>query len=56
MAAESIVLLKNEGNILPLRKEKLASLMVVGPNAFSFDALAGIIMAYPRGWKPSWKG
>ena len=41
LAAESIVLLKNEGNILPLRKEKLASLMVVGPNAFSFDALAG---------------
>ena len=41
MAAESIVLLKNAGNILPLRKDSLASLMVVGPNAFSFDALAG---------------
>ena len=41
MAAESIVLLKNTGNVLPLRKDSLASLMVVGPNAFSFDALAG---------------
>ncbi|HEV9037389.1 MAG TPA: glycoside hydrolase family 3 N-terminal domain-containing protein [Puia sp.] len=41
MAAESIVLLKNENNVLPLRKDSLASLMVVGPNAFSFDALAG---------------
>jgi beta-glucosidase len=41
MAAESIVLLKNEKNILPLRLDSLPSLMVVGPNAFSFDALAG---------------
>jgi beta-glucosidase len=41
MADESIVLLKNAGNVLPLRKDSLASLMVVGPNAFSFDALAG---------------
>jgi beta-glucosidase len=41
MAAESIVLLKNDRNALPLHKESLASLMVVGPNAFSFDALAG---------------
>ena len=41
MATESIVLLKNKDNILPLKKESLASLMIVGPNAFSFDALSG---------------
>ncbi len=41
LAAESIVLLKNDKNTLPLRQDTLGSLMVVGPNAFSFDALAG---------------
>jgi beta-glucosidase len=41
MAAESIVLLQNENNALPLHTASLGSLMVVGPNAFSFDALAG---------------
>ena len=41
MAGESIVLLKNTKNILPLQKDDLASLMIVGPNAFSFDALSG---------------
>jgi beta-glucosidase len=41
MAAESIILLKNDNNVLPLHKDSLASLMVVGPNAFSFDAMAG---------------
>ena len=41
LAVESMVLLKNEKGILPLNKDSLASLMIVGPNAFSFDALAG---------------
>jgi len=41
MATESIVLLKNENNTLPIHTASLGSLMVVGPNAFSFDALAG---------------
>ncbi|HEV2482591.1 MAG TPA: glycoside hydrolase family 3 N-terminal domain-containing protein [Puia sp.] len=41
MAAESIFLLKNENNVLPLRKTSLSSLMIVGPNAFNFDALSG---------------
>jgi len=41
LAAESMVLLKNDRNILPLQKDSLASLMIVGPNSFSFDALAG---------------
>ncbi|HEY4060584.1 MAG TPA: glycoside hydrolase family 3 N-terminal domain-containing protein [Puia sp.] len=41
LAAQSMVLLKNEGQVLPLKKENYGSLMIVGPNAFSFDALSG---------------
>ena len=41
LAAESMVLLKNDRGILPLQKDSISSLMIVGPNAFSFDALAG---------------
>lgn len=33
MAEESIVLLKNEGQLLPLDKEKINSIAVIGPNA-----------------------
>ena len=33
IADESIVLLKNEGNLLPLNKESLRSVAVIGPNA-----------------------
>jgi beta-glucosidase len=39
-AAESIVLLKNSGGILPLRRDP-ASLLVVGPHAASGDVLLG---------------
>lgn len=39
-AKESIVLLKNDG-ILPLNKEKLDTIGVIGPNADSRDALIG---------------
>jgi len=39
MAQQSMVLLKNDNNILPLSKEKYSSIMVVGPNAASFDAM-----------------
>ncbi len=39
MAQQSMVLLKNDNNILPLSKSKYSSIMVVGPNAASFDAL-----------------
>ncbi len=39
-AAESIVLLKNAGGILPLRRDP-AGLLVVGPHAASGDALLG---------------
>jgi beta-glucosidase len=46
-ADESITLLKNEGNILPLKKE--ARLLVTGPNANSMRTLNG-------GWSYSWQG
>ena len=39
-AAKSIVLLKNDG-ILPLNKEKIKSIAVIGPNANSRSALIG---------------
>ncbi len=41
MAAESMVLLKNNNNLLPLRKENYPAVMIVGPNAGSIDALLG---------------
>jgi beta-glucosidase len=39
-ARESIVLLKNEGNLLPLRKD-LTSIAVIGPNADDLQVLLG---------------
>jgi beta-glucosidase len=41
MAQQSMVLLKNSNNILPLDKNKYGAIMVVGPNATSADALLG---------------
>lgn len=41
MAQESMVLLKNEKSVLPLTAGKYHSLMITGPNAYSFDALSG---------------
>ncbi|RFZ94256.1 glycosyl hydrolase [Mucilaginibacter conchicola] len=41
VAQQSMVLLKNDKNILPLSKQKYSSYMVVGPNATSYDALVG---------------
>jgi beta-glucosidase len=41
MAAQSMVLLKNDNHILPLDKNKYAQIMIVGPNAASLDALLG---------------
>ncbi|MFT4154990.1 glycoside hydrolase family 3 C-terminal domain-containing protein [Parafilimonas sp.] len=41
MAAQSMVLLKNDNSILPLDKTKYPQLMIVGPNAASLDALLG---------------
>ncbi|MDB5152387.1 MAG: glycosyl hydrolase, partial [Mucilaginibacter sp.] len=41
VAQQSMVLLKNDHNILPLNETDCPSLMVLGPNATSFDALVG---------------
>ena len=41
MAEQSMVLLKNDHNLLPLNKKKYSSIMVVGPTAASLDALLG---------------
>ncbi|MFT3935519.1 MAG: glycoside hydrolase family 3 N-terminal domain-containing protein [Chitinophagaceae bacterium] len=40
-AQQSMVLLKNSNNILPLSKKQYGAVMVVGPNAASLDALLG---------------
>jgi beta-glucosidase len=47
IAAEAITLLKNEGNILPLKKD--IKVLVTGPNANSMRTLNG-------GWTYSWQG
>jgi len=41
VAAQSMVLLKNKNNLLPFAKDKYESIMIVGPNATSYDALIG---------------
>ena len=41
MARESIVLLKNENNTLPLDKGKIKTIAVIGPNADNIDSLLG---------------
>ncbi|MET0465002.1 MAG: glycoside hydrolase family 3 N-terminal domain-containing protein [Chitinophagaceae bacterium] len=41
MAAGSIVLLKNDKNILPLGKDQYPAIMIAGPVAASLDALLG---------------
>jgi beta-glucosidase len=40
-AAEGIVLLKNEGNVLPLDPDKLGSLAIIGPNAKTAQIMGG---------------
>lgn len=41
MARESIVLLKNQNRLLPLDKNKIKTIAVIGPNADSRDVLIG---------------
>lgn len=41
VAQQSMVLLKNDNNLLPLQKEKLGSILVTGSNSTSADALLG---------------
>jgi beta-glucosidase len=40
-AREGIVLLKNEGSVLPLDKQKIKSILVVGPDAWPAEPVAG---------------
>jgi beta-glucosidase len=40
-AQKSMVLLKDQHGVLPIATEKIHSIMIVGPNAYSFDALSG---------------
>ncbi len=40
-AAESMVLLKNEGNILPLNEDTLKTLAIIGPNAKTAQIMGG---------------
>lgn len=40
-ARESLVLLKNDGNLLPLNKEKTKSILVVGPDAYPAVPVGG---------------
>ncbi|KGO91346.1 glycoside hydrolase family 3 N-terminal domain-containing protein [Flavobacterium subsaxonicum] len=47
MAAEAITLLKNEGNVLPLKKN--IKVLITGPNANSMRTLNG-------GWTYTWQG
>ncbi|MGH4051147.1 MAG: glycoside hydrolase family 3 C-terminal domain-containing protein [Clostridium sp.] len=41
VSEKTLVLLKNENNILPLNKDKINSIAVIGPNANSREALIG---------------
>jgi beta-glucosidase len=40
-ARESLVLLKNEGNLLPLNKSKLKSIAIIGPGAYPAQPVGG---------------
>ena len=40
-ARESLVLLKNDGNLLPLAKNKIKSILVVGPDAYPAVPVGG---------------
>ncbi|WP_428331016.1 glycoside hydrolase family 3 N-terminal domain-containing protein [Mucilaginibacter sp.] len=39
IAQQSMVLLKNDNNVLPLKKSNYSSIMVLGPNAAAFDPM-----------------
>ncbi|HTI61575.1 glycoside hydrolase family 3 N-terminal domain-containing protein [Mucilaginibacter sp.] len=41
VAEQSMVLLKNNNNVLPLDKAKYPSMMIIGPNAAAFDPMIG---------------
>jgi len=41
VAQQSMVLLKNSNNVLPLNKANYSSMMIIGPNAAAFDPMVG---------------
>ncbi len=47
-AQESMVLLKNEGNLLPLDKKALKKIAVIGPNADNWESLVGNYHGTPK--------
>ena len=47
MAQESVVLLKNEGGLLPLDKKRIKRIAVVGPNALSENVMLGNYFGLP---------
>jgi len=47
VAKKSLVLLKNENSILPLNKDNIKTIAVIGPNADSRDALIGNYVGTP---------
>lgn len=47
MAQESIVLLKNENNLLPLDKKSIKKIAVIGPNALSSNVMLGNYYGIP---------
>ena len=55
MAQESIVLLKNEGQLLPLKRD-LKSIAVIGPAANSLKVLLGNYYGYPSSYATPFEG
>jgi beta-glucosidase len=47
-AQESVVLLKNEGRLLPLDKSKIKKIAVIGPNADNWESLVGNYHGTPK--------
>lgn len=47
-ARKSTVLLKNENNFLPLSKDKISKIAVIGPNADNWEALLGNYHGTPK--------
>jgi beta-glucosidase len=51
VASEAIVLLKNENKLLPLKKDKIKSIAIVGENAYQIQSTGG----YTAGVKAKWE-
>ena len=55
-AQESIVLLKNDNNLLPLDKDKIKHVAVIGPNADLLESLVGNYNGVPSAWTTPLEG